>query len=348
MTGPERPDTDSSAERFEAHAWDLPWRKFMFVAPAVLLMAVLYLVRLPYFVITPGPADDVVPLIRIQNHQTYPPDGHLLLTSVSFYQPNAYEALWAWIDKTESVVPESALLAPGESQEQGIQRGLSEMDTSKIDAAVVALTKYAGYPESHGEGVLVESVLPGSPAAGKLFTGDVILSVDGEAIRDPDQLGTIIRAAGVGGALTFEIRAGGKTSRVRVVPGRIKGLDHPAIGIGSVANFPFPLDIQSGDIGGPSAGLMWTLGLVEVLTPGDLTGGRVVAGTGTIDIEGSVGPIGGITEKVVAAERAGAAVFFAPAPEAGEARAVAKRMRIVPVKTYLDAVRYLQEHGGSL
>ena len=348
MAAPERPNADASASRFEAQAPAFPWRKLAFVAPAVLFAVVVYLVRLPYFVIAPGPAEDVEPLIHIDQHQTYPSDGHLLLTAVSLYQPNAYEALWAWIDKTESVVPESDILAPGETQQQGIQRGLSQMDTSKIDAAVVALSKYAGYPKQHGEGVLVESVLPGSPAAGKLFAGDLIVSVDGTVVEDPAQLGTIIQEAGIGHVLRFEIRAAGETHQVEVAPAKIRGLSHPAIGIGSVANFPFPLDIESGDIGGPSAGLMWTLGVIDLLTPGDLTGGRAVAGTGTIDLDGNVGPIGGIAEKVVAAERAGAVVFFAPSSEAREASAVADHIQVIPVTTYLDAVRYLQDHGGSL
>jgi len=309
-----------------------------------ILAFVLSVVRIPYFVIQPGLAEDVEPLIQVQDHQTFTPHGHLLLTAVTFYQPNVYQALWAWIDKTETVVPERDILAPGETQQQESTRALSEMDTSKIDAAVVALTKYAGYPEKHGSGVLVEQVVPGTPADGKLFAGDLIESVDGTPIADPDQLGTMIRSTGVGHSLTFHITAGGQTHDVTIAPARVKGVDHPIIGIASVANFPFPLTIRSGDIGGPSAGLMWTLGLVDLLTPGELTGGKTIAGTGTIALDGTVGPIGGIQQKVVAAERAGATVFFAPVSEAADARAVAGHIVIVPVKTYLDAVRYLEAH----
>jgi len=347
MATPE-PNGEPTPSAFSAQVPTFPWRKFAVAAPSVLFLLVLYLVRLPYFVVAPGPAEDVEPLIHIGQHQSYPSDGHLLLTAVNLYQPNAYEALWAWLDKTRAVVPESDILAPGETPQQGIQRGISQMDTSKIDAAVVALTRYAGYPATHGDGVLVESVLPGSPADGKLFAGDLIVSVDGKAVKDPEQLGSLIQAAGVGHALTFEIHAAGETHTLEVAPAMVKGVNHPIIGIGSVANFPFPLDIQSGDIGGPSAGLMWTLGLVDLLTPGDLTGGRVVAGTGTIDLDGNVGEIGGIAEKVVAAERAGAVVFFAPASEANEARTVADRIKVVPVRTYLDAIRYLEQQGGRL
>ena len=101
-------------------------------------------------------------------------------------------------------------------------------------------------------------------------------------------------------------------------------------------------DIDSGDIGGPSAGLMWTLGVIDLLTPGELTGGRVIAGTGTIALDGTVGPIGGIQEKVVAAEHAGAKVFFVPTADAAGARSIAHGIVLVPVKTFQDALDYLQ------
>jgi PDZ domain-containing protein len=310
-------------------------------------MFVLYVIRLPYFVLAPGPAQDVLPLIHIQQHQTFPPGGHLLLTAVNLYQPNAYEALWAWLDKTQSVVPEKDILGPGETQQQEFKRALSQMDTSKIDAAVVALSKFADYPAQHGKGVLVESVFAGTPADGKLFAGDLITSIDGTPIQDPDQLGKVIRAAGVGHPLAFEVEAAGEKHTISIAPAMLQGLNYPAIGIGSVANFPFPLNIDSGQIGGPSAGLMWTLGLTDVLTPGDLTGGKIIAGTGTIQLDGTVGPIGGIAEKVVAAERAGATVFFAPVQDAPGAQAVAGHIVVVPVKTYLEALTWLEQHGGS-
>lgn len=348
-TFPEPPDPEGwsfgSVDQDQARI--LPWRKFAFLAPVAIFLFVLSLIRLPYFVLQPGPAQDVVPLIHVKEHQVYPPDGHLLLTAVNLYQPNAYEALWAWLDKTQTVLPEKDILAPGENQEQEFQRALSQMDTSKIDAAVVALTKYANYPAEHGKGVLVESVFPGSPADGKLFAGDLITAIDGTTIEDPDQLGRIIRAAGVGHQLSLDVEAGGEKHSILVAPAMIEGIDYPVIGIGSVANFPFPLDIDSGQIGGPSAGLMWTLGLIDILTPGDLTGGRTIAGTGTIQLDGTVGPIGGIAEKVVAAERAGAAVFFAPVQDAPGAESVADHIVVVPVKTYLEALTWLEQHGGS-
>jgi PDZ domain-containing protein len=278
----------------------------------------------------------------VSGHPTYPPSGHLLLTTVGFQRANVFGLLAAKVLPHRELFPEQAFLAPGQTDQQQQQQALSQMDTSKIDAAVVALTRYAGYPANHGPGLLVEDVFPKTPAEGKIFPGDVIREVDGKAVDDPDQLGAMIKAVGVGHPLTFTIEAGGKTRQASVAPAKLPNVDHPAIGISLVSNFPFPLTIDSGNIGGPSAGLMWTLGLVDLLTPGDLTGGRTIAGTGEITVEGKVLPIGGVQEKVVAAERAGATIFFVPPQDAAAARSVAKKILLVPVKTYLDAVAYLQ------
>jgi Lon-like protease len=316
--------------------------RLVYLLPVLTLLFIMSLIRLPYFVFRPGPAQDVETLIHISQHQTYPSRGHMLLTSVSYFRPNVYQVLRAWLDSAEAVVPEKDVLAPGQSQDQEFQQALSQMDTSKIDAAVVALTRYAGYPEKRGPGLLVEAAFPKTPAEGKIFAGDLIRAVDGRSLDDPDQLGSMIRAAGIGHPLTFTIEAGGKTRRVSVAPARVPGVDHPVIGVSLVNNFPFPLTIDSGNIGGPSAGLMWTLGLVDLLTPGDLTGGRTIAGTGEITVEGKVLPIGGVEEKVVAAERSGATIFFVPAKDAGAARSVASKIVLVPVSTYLDAIAYLQ------
>lgn len=318
------------------------WLVYLSV-PLALLLVVANFIRLPYFVLGPGPARDVETLIRIQDRQVYQSNGHLLLTSVTFYQPNLYQLLGAWISKSESVVPERALLAPGETQEQETQVALSQMDTSKIDAAVVALSRYANYPAEHGAGVLVETVFAQTPAEGKLFAGDLIVRVAGRPVSAVSDVRQSIRADTGRTPIQFTVQAGGETRTVTLTPTRVNGVSYPVIGVSLVENFPFPLSINSGNIGGPSAGLMWTLGLADLLTPGDLTGGRTIAGTGTIAPDGTVGPIGGIEQKVVAAENAGATIFFAPSTEAAAARAVADRMVVVPVKTYQDAIDYLQQ-----
>jgi Lon-like protease len=310
--------------------------------PLVALALIVALLPVPYFVIRPGPAKDVIPLIHIRGHPTHPSSGHLLLTAVLLDRPNVFDAALAWVNKSESVVPERDVITPGQTREQEEQVALSEMDTSKIDAAIVALTRYAGYPRRHGAGVLVEDVVPNTPADGKLFAGDLIVKAESRPVNGPADLSRAIRAADKAAELHLTVGAGGKTRQVGIVPGRVRGVKGRGLGVSVVRNFPFPLTISSGDIGGPSAGLMWTLGLIELLTPGDLTRGRQIAGTGQIDPDGRVQPVGGVEQKVVAAERAGAAIFFAPPSEAARARSVARRIRVVPVRSYRDALRFLR------
>jgi Lon-like protease len=315
--------------------------------PLVMLAFVLYSVRLPYFLIGPGPAEEVGPLIHVSGTQTFESAGHFILTSVTEQQANAYDLVRAWLDRSTIAVPEEQVLAPGQTQEQEIQIARSQMDTSKIDAAVVALTAYANYPMEHGDGALIEAVYTGAPADGKLFAGDVIVSIDGQPVRTPEDVGPPIVAAGAGHAMTFRVegRPGGPVT-VTVTPRWEPTVKRAVIGISTVSSFPFDLTIDSGNIGGPSAGLMWTLGIVDLLTPGDLTGGRRIAGTGAIDASGKVYPIGGVEEKVVAARNAGATVFLVPVENAASARSVGGGLTIVPVRTYDDAVTYLQG-GGS-
>ena len=207
------------------------------------------------------------------------------------------------VSPSEAVVPQSDYLAPGQGQQDFVQQGFQEMDTSKIDASYVALKRVAGYPADHGPGLLVEAVGTGVPAEGKIRTGDVITAVNGTEITDDATLSKTIRGAGYGAPLRFTLKEGPKTKTVVVTTAHIPGVPYPAVGIATVPNFPFDVRINSQGIGGPSAGLMWTLGLIDVLTPGDLTGGAKIAGTGTIDPSGRVGPIGGVEQKVVAAER---------------------------------------------
>ncbi len=316
------------------------------ILPLAALFLILSLLPTPYFLITPGPAEDVTPLIHVSGHPTYPSGGHLLLTAVGFQRANTFQALLAKVLPHHELDPERAFLAPGQTDQQQQQVAISQMDTSKIDAAVVALTRFTDYPDDHGPGALVDYVQPNLPAAGKLFAGDLITAVDGTKIEDPDQLGRLIVAAGVGHPVTFTVTAGGETRTAIIAPKTVKGIDHPIVGITSVANFPFELTISSGNISGPSAGLMWALGVSDVITPGDLTGGRVIAGTGEIGPDGTVYPIGGIREKVVAAQRAGAKVFFVPVQDYPDARGAAPGLVLVPVKDYDQALNWLLAHGG--
>jgi PDZ domain-containing protein len=321
------------------------WRRVLWLIPVVVLAFVVFTVRLPYFIFSPGPTEDVLGLVKITGATTYPAHGQLLLTTVNFREATPAAILAAWLSPTESVVPEDQVLAPGQSLQQNIQQQQEVMSTSQIDAQIAVFSRYEQYPDRHGTGVLVEDVGSGTPAEGKLVPGNVITQVNGRPVDDPAAVGDVIQGTAVGSPIRFTVQASTGTKDVSIAPANVQGVDHPIVGVVLVHTFTLAVSFRSGDIGGPSAGLMWALGLVDLLTPGDLTGGHVISGTGTISPDGTVGPIGGVQEKVAGAERGGATVFFVPLQDAKDARSVAGDITVVPVSTYQQAVRYLQTHG---
>jgi len=322
-------------------------KRILKIAAAVLGLALVFVVgfvRLPYYAVGPGPADEVIPLIHIGGgQQTFPPSGKLIMTTVSFYQVTGLQALQAWLDPNLAIVADEVLYPPGLDHATEEQRARSQMDQSKIDAAIVVLTKLEGYPKTHGAGALIEQTFPGCPAEGELFSGDLILAIDGEPVASRSDASDLIGAAPVREPLDFRVRAAGETHDVEVAKRRCGGSKDPLVGVSLVDNFPFPVEISSGNVGGPSAGLMFSLGMFDLLTPGDLTAGRTIAGTGTIGPDGKVGPIGGITDKVVAAERVGATVFLVPAQNMAELDGVdTGDMQLIRVATFDDAVNALR------
>lgn len=315
------------------------------LAPAAALAVGLYAVDLPLYAEGPGPARDVVPRIDLDGIRTYEPDGRFLLTTVSVEPLSVLGVVGAWLDPDRDVIPERQVIPPGETEREYERQTRSDMDESKLAAAVYALERLTDYPKEHGRGVLVQDVFAGTPADGRLYPGDLILEAGGRKVEALDDVGAAIDRAGTERAVTLLVEAGGERETVRLRPARLVGHQAPIIGVVLIASFPVEVRIESGDVGGPSAGMMWALGLLDLLAPGDLTGGRTVAGTGTIDLEGNVGPIGGVRHKVLAAERAGADLFLVPAENLAEARGAGADVRLVPVRSVEDAVRYLE--GGS-
>jgi Lon-like protease len=300
-------------------------------------------VRLPYYSQGPGPARAVLPLIQFDGHPRYEPSGELLATTILFQEVTPLEALLVWIDPSRSLIDQSEFLPPGENEQEEEARAISQMDQSKIDAAYVVLSELTAYPDGHGEGALIESVFPGCPAHGRLFPGDLVQAIDGQTIRSREDASGAIEAASRGERLLFTVLAAGERHTVHVERASCLPDDPlPYVGITMVEAFPFEIAISSGEVGGPSAGLMWAVGLYDLMTPGDLTHGRTIAGTGTIDLDGNVGPIDGIEDKVRAADGAGANVFLAPAGNMNELRGIDHGdMRIVPVSTFSDALQAL-------
>jgi len=280
--------------------------------------------------------------VGADDHQRYESQGAFVLTSVAFRQLTALGIVRAWLDPDQSVVSRDVLYAPGESDQQEQQRSISQMDQSKIDAAYVVLRELTRYPKEHGDGVLVESVVPGCAADGELFVGDVIHSIDGEPVDDIGQARDAIEAAPSGDSVTFDVTVDGEPETVSLERAPCGGQSKPLVGISMIESFPFPVTFSSGAIGGPSAGLSWALGFYDLLTPGDLTGGRTIAVTGALGPDGTVYPIGGIEEKVVAAEEAGADVLLLPRQNLAAARAVGSdSIQLEPVASFDEALSAL-------
>jgi PDZ domain-containing protein len=305
-------------------------------------------VPLPYYSLGPGPAREVQPLIHVSGRREFPSQGKLIMTTVRFNSVTALGALVAWLDPNQSLVSRETLYPPGVTADQETQRALSQMDQSKIDAAYVVLSRLANYPKVHGDGALVEGVFAGCPAEGKLFAGDSLESVDGVRVHSQKAAGKALDALPLSDPITLQVAAAGKTNEITLTRRPCAGSNRPVLGVSLIDDFPFDVRISSGDVGGPSAGLMWALGLYDLLTPGDLTAGKTIAGTGEISIDGAVGPIGGIGDKIVAAERAGAAVFLVPSQNMAELKGVdSGGMKLVSVSTFQDALDALASLGGQ-
>jgi PDZ domain-containing protein len=299
-------------------------------------------IRLPYYSFGPGPAREVAPLIHVEDVRTYGSAGHLVMTTIRFDKLTALGMLATWIDPHRSVEAEDVVYPPGLSPAEETHRAISQMDQSKIDAASVVLRELTDYPKEHGTGALVESVGPGCPADDHLFPGDLITRIDGEPVRSRRQASRLIDAVPVDEPIEFQIEADGQTHDVGLTRGRCPGVEEPLIGIVLIEPFPFEIAIESSEVGGPSAGLMWALGLYDLLTPGDLTRGRTIAGTGAIDLEGNIGPIGGAEDKVVAAQSVDADILLVPRGNLEELRGVdTGDVRLIAVSTLADALAAL-------
>ncbi|HEX6843619.1 MAG TPA: S16 family serine protease [Actinomycetota bacterium] len=304
-------------------------------------------VRLPYYSIGPGPARDIPPMILFEDRARYEPDGRLVMTTVRTVRLTGLLALAAWLDPERTIVSESDLYGPGVDRDLEERRSISQMDSSKIAATVVVLSRLADYPQAHGDGVLIESTVPGCPADGELFPGDVVLAIDGGSVDRVAEASAAIDATPIGQEMRWLLDVDGEREKARFARAACLEGSDPLVGVRMLDTFPFPVTISSGEVGGPSAGLMFALGLWELLTPGDLLDRRVVAGTGTIDLDGNVGPIGGVRDKVLGAEHAGADLFLVPTANFREVRDMdTGTMRVVPVADFDEALAALRE-GAS-
>ncbi|MEP9361663.1 PDZ domain-containing protein [Nocardioides sp. CN2-186] len=283
---------------------------------------------LPYVTYAPGLTVNVLgtnsdgkEIIQVDGHPTYRDDGELRMTTVYVSQPDAhnniFELMHDWISRSNAVYPYDAIYREDETPEQNRKEGQQEM-TSSQDAATAVALEEMGYDVTEA---VVAGVGKGTPADGKLEANDVIVAIDGTEVANGDDVVDAVTGAQAGQPIEFTIERDKKKSTVSVTPADVDGKPQIGIQIGTQTT-KFPFDVTVGidpSIGGPSAGLMFSLAIYDTLTPGSMTDGQTIAGTGTMDASGNVGPIGGIQQKIVAARNAGAKLFMVPPDNCDEA-----------------------------
>lgn len=319
----------------------------------ILLVAVLgSLIHVPYAVFSPGPVTNTlgsetnsegtkVPRIEVEGAKTYPAKGRLDFTTVRVsggpgFPVNVWEWIGARLDSATTVVPADQVFAPEQTREQIQAENEVAMRSSQDDATAVALR---ALDYTVPEAVVVDSLTPDSPAKDSLKRGDILRRVEGAAVADAASVRDQLAKLPGGSSVRLDITREGKKLTV-TSPTKSSPEGRTVLGVVLSSSFDFPVEVtvDAGNVGGPSAGLMFALGIYDVLTPGNLTGGKPIAGTGTIDAAGKVGPIGGIKQKVIGAQDAGAVAFLAPADNCAELDAVVPPdIEVYSVKTFDQA-----------
>ncbi len=356
LIAPWRPETEEEARR-SVRRWVGGMVGFVLISAVVGGI----LLKVPYVALVPGSARDTEPLLDVEGIEQYPSEGELLLLTVRFRtRPNLWEYLWLRADDDAEVVPEENVFGD-RTPEENREFNLELMNDSKQVAVAVALEQL-GYDAVQTDAVIVQQVEAGEAADGILEPGDSILAIDDQPTIETGSLVDILGELEPGDEIDLVIERFGVdgTDDLSVVLG-----DHPdKPGTGFLGirpadrlkfndEFDFVVEIDSGSVGGPSAGLAFTLAVLDQLTEGELTGGRKVAVTGTINAAGEVGPVGGVVQKTAVVRDLGADVFIVPAGQ-GEAELAAATDRaegeveIVPVANVEEALRALADLGGNV
>lgn len=330
--------------RFSLQTWTAFVSALVFVAMAALLS----LVPVPFVVWAPGQAYDVLgdgdrALIQVRGVPTYPTEGSLDLTTVSVTRADARlslpEALVSFFLPDRDTLPRNAVYRPGTSAEQVEVTEQRQMSDSKTDAVVAAL-RQAEVPVQ--ELPMIEAVTLDGPSTGRLLPGDLVTRVDGEKVATAAEIRGIVRSHRVGERVDFTVLRGGTTVKVGVATGPSnENASVPVIGVTFGVGYHHAADVDFGidqSIGGPSAGLVFSLGVYDKITPGPLTGNHVIAGTGTITADGQVGPIGGTREKLRSAQNRGAQLFLVPDRNCADLAGVDTPVPVVKVSSLSDAV----------
>jgi PDZ domain-containing protein len=357
----------------------MPRRIATLLTSGLLLLGLLFaglLIKVPYAEMSPGPTvntlgeHDGLPVLAVDGAETYDTSGHLNMTTVRVtgvnYRMTMADALRGWLSSRAGVVPHSTLYPDDRTADEVDQLNAEEFSRSQESAKAAAL-KELGY-ELESE-IIVDAVIKDSPAEGELRAGDVILAVDGEKVSEPSQVAEVVTGRQAGDEVVFTVRraveeterdegtgsedtgdTGGATELdVPLITAAAEDDGRAIVGIqaGAAYVFPFEIDIELADVGGPSAGLMFALGLIDKLSEDDLTGGAFVAGTGTIQDNGKVGPIGGILMKTIAARDKGAEYFLTPeancASLVDDAPSGLTLAKVATLDDALEALKHIRE-----
>ena len=314
-----------------------------------MLAVIAWNIELPYLAYSAGPVSDAGDTVIAEDVPYFPPEGELLMLTVVSQDVNVFEAAIAGVDPTVDLVRKQKVRREGESDQEYRTRTLQQMDDSNFRSITVAL-EYLGYEMVPTE-VVVNDIVEGVPAAEVIELGDTIVSVNGFEIASVEDFGPALEGFGVGDVVEITVDRAGSLIDLEVpLAERDEEPGVPMIGIvlGELTEPPFPIEIESGDVGGPSAGMMHTIAIIDSLTEGELTQGKVIAGTGTIRLDGTVGNIGGVRQKVVGAEAAGAEYILVPQGNY-ETALTAERddIEIIPVETLDDAIRFLESLAAA-
>lgn len=316
----------------------------------VALIVIAWVVPLPYTIYSPGPTVNVLgefdgkDIVQVEGHKSYRDKGQLRMTTVSETTREARLGLWtllgAWMSETEAVYPREVAYPDQGSVEDDREAGQVQMASAQDAAIAAAFTKLG---EDVDE-VSVAEVTEDAPAAGKLKADDVVTKVGDKAVDTPEEVVAEVQKVEPGDTVELTVERKGKTLTETIKTGEKDGKAFIGVSLGATYEFPYDVKITLDPaIGGPSAGLMMALSVYDTLTEGPLTGGKLIAGTGTIDGDGNVGPIGGIQQKIPGAAADGAKLFLVPAGNCQDVEGAENGdMRLTRVENLDDAIKAIE------
>ena len=284
-------------------------------------------------------------------------DGNLFQLTVRRDEASALIYLWSYVDNSFDLYPREVILPKGISPQELSEISIQNMKTSENVAIAVALKNLNYDIDSKGDGVLVVGILDDSPVKDKLLKGDLLTTINDEQIFSASEFIATLRKYDIGETVTIGLTRDidGKDTEISISTELIEHIEYdnePMVGflattVNERFDFPFEIDIKTGNVGGPSAGLMMALNVYNNLIPNDITNSLIVAGTGTIEIDGSVGPVGGIRQKVIAAKRAGSELILVPTANYEEASPFSTdETAIVPVDSFEEALKVIFEYSS--